>query len=132
MFTINKLLVIDDDRLTREQALLSYWSKISEGPSLYPHVWYTFFPSKLLKILNSQPEINCISLDNDLGENTGENVSLELSKLAWNQTDLFEQAFKNRKVIIHSMNFVAASRMKELISDFCNDVTIIPFGDMLL
>lgn len=127
MFRINKLLIIDDDRLTREPSILDYWSRISKQ-NIYPHVWYSFFPRELLNILLTQ-DINCISLDNDLGD-IG-TVSQELSKLAWKETDDFERAFKNKKVVIHSMNNVASVNIKNLLSNFCNDVSIYPFGDML-
>jgi hypothetical protein len=122
-----KLLVVDDDLKEREAGVIAHWTLLNNG--IKPECeWWTDFHWTFVNHLLFHPEIDCLSLDNDLGH---QDVMKELNYLAWNDTVAFTCAMRNKKIIIHSMNLPAANNIKSLLDKFCSDVTIIPYSTML-
>ena len=122
------LLVVDDDRETREEGIISYWTAVNNGVKP-KYIWFLDLPYDFfLNMLLFHPEIDCISFDNDLEH---QDVSNILQQLAWNDTQAFITAFSNKKIIIHSMNCVANKKLEALLQYFCSDVYVIPFNNMI-
>jgi hypothetical protein len=122
-----RVLILEDDA-NRSPILINFWQTVAkkqeEGD--FNYVW--LYESKhLIDTLISYPEITYISLDHDLGTS---DVSRDIINWQMNDTDRFNLAFKDRHVIIHSMNPPASMNMMNRLAGCCASVQIVPFSQM--
>lgn len=122
------LLIIDDDWETRKEILIEWWKKRNYNINENNIISLLSIPKEgLSNYLMNHSEIIYISLDHDLGN---EEVSKELNKDAWLTPSMFKSAWKNKTVIIHSMNSVGAINIHNKLSGIAEQVNIIPLSLM--
>lgn len=124
------MLLVLDDWDTRRHIIVPWWGKTYNinCASVY-HL--TEYPKQglgqyLLDAITTK-YIKYISLDHDLGNS---DVSSSLNKELWNTPDLFKIAFRDKIVIIHSMNYPGASNILNKLQNIAEAVRIYPLSLM--
>lgn len=122
-----KVLVLDDDT-TRRSRLFNFWLNVANkgDEEKFDFHWLTT-SSRFLETVIANKDITHISLDHDLGI---ADVSRELSKWMMTRPEDFDLAFKNKIVVIHSMNPPGAQSIADKLYGLCASVQIIPFCQM--
>lgn len=117
-----KVLIIDDDKETRKDILLPFWT--SKGVEVTG--WLERWPTLFLEILQASP-VTHISFDHDLGHT---DVSVELNRMLWRDPEGFAKAFKGKHILIHSMNTVGAGNIAAKLSPYVDSIIILPLHAM--
>ncbi len=121
------LLIVDDDYSTRKETLLRWWVK-THRIDVNDVIVLTEYPEiGLTKYLQEHPGITYVSLDHDLGSS---DVSSELSREFWELPHVFPYVWKNKTVVIHSMNVPGAINIANKFTYVGNSVTVIPLSKM--
>lgn len=119
-----RVLIIDDDIEIREPIISAFWKRQNPDAVL---VWLTSWPIDFIEYLEQNPDITYISFDHDLG-NT--DVSSELNKLQYLMPEKYASSFKNKNIVIHSMNPVGAQNIYYKLSHVAKSVFICPLSAM--
>lgn len=118
-----RVLIIDDDMIVRKDTVLSFYQRKGSEYTLWLDRWPTLF----LEFLRDNPDFTHISLDHDLRHT---DVSVELNKMIFRSPDLFAEVFKDKHIIIHSMNVVGASNILHKLENHVASITILPLHMM--
>lgn len=123
-----KLLVIDDDKDVRWDIVTDWWLR-TKGIGSNELVWLTRYPvESLVEYLKEHPDIKYLSLDHDLGHT---DMTVELNKEMWTNPNEYERQFKNRDVIIHSMNAVGQQNILQKLKPVAKSAKIVSLNEMI-
>jgi hypothetical protein len=114
-----RVLVIDDDIETRKDIILPFYQRRGSEDTFWMNRWPTLF----LEFMKDNPSFTHISFDHDLGHT---DVSVELNRMMFRNPDLFDEVFKDKHIVIHSMNIVGATNILHKLQNHVASIAVIP------
>lgn len=123
-----KVVILDDDS-NRHSKLFNFWLQVANkaGEEQFDCHWLKT-ADNFLDVIIANKDVTHISLDHDLG--TTQDVSRIMNKWVYDRPEDFDKAFKDKIVVIHSMNPVGAQRIASHLYGICQSVDIIPICQM--
>jgi hypothetical protein len=114
-----RVLVIDDDMETRKNIILPFYQRRGSEDT----VWLDHWPPLFLEFMKDNPSFTHISFDHDLGHT---DVSIELNQMMIKNPDLFDEVFKDKHIVVHSMNIVGAINILNKLQNHVASIVVIP------